>query len=91
MTILKEIADCIDKAQANAPFYVLPQYKNKYNVMRTMPPSCMDMCMLNLVSNNEAEDVCERLNKEWVAREVLNFIKQKIFEKVGELYGDDNT
>ena len=91
MTIIKEVANCIERAQANAPFYVQPQFKNKCNVMRIMSPGCVDMCICSLVPNNEAEDMCERLNKDWVAREVLNFITRKISEKVGELYGNNNT
>ena len=91
MTILKKIADCIDRTQANAPFYVQPQYKNKYNVMRTMPPNCADMCICNLVSHSIAEDKCESLNKGWVAREVLNFVRREISEKIGKMYDDNNS
>lgn len=74
--MITRIAKVLELAKANAPFYVMPsQYKNKYNVFEITPPGCVDLCMMALQKQDEAEDCCERLNNEWIARRVIEALK----------------
>lgn len=69
--MLDRVAKAIELAQGNAPYYVFPQFKNKYSVFKTNPPYCVDECMLALVSQEEAEDVCEKFNIVYMARKAV--------------------
>lgn len=69
--MIERVAKALALAQCNSPYYVMPQFKNKYNVFKTNPPGHVDECMLSLVPQAEAEDECERLNNVYIVREII--------------------
>lgn len=73
--MIDKLVKVMVKAQANAPYYVMPQYKNKYNVFLITPSHCADECVKSLVTQDEAEDECERLNNRWVVVTMLEAMK----------------
>lgn len=74
--MLDHIAKAIEIAQANAPFYVMPRFKNKYDVFEILPPGHADVCHLVLASQDEAENLCEKLNGLYVARKVVESMRE---------------
>lgn len=73
--MIDKLVKVMVEAQANAPYYVMPRYKNKYDVMLMMPPESSDQCVKCLVTQDKAEDECERLNDRWVVVSMLEVMK----------------
>lgn len=84
--MLNRIAKEIELAQANAPFYVLPRFKNKYDVMEMMPAGQVDVCHLALASQDEAENLCDKLNSLYVARKVVECMRESTNDMANEYF-----
>lgn len=70
--MLDRIAKAIELAQGNAPYYVFPQFKNKYMVYKILEPGFVDQAMAPKMLNlEEAEDLCEELNNQYIARKAV--------------------
>lgn len=68
---IQKLGKIVEQAKADAPFYVMPRFKNKYDVMEMVGPQMVDYCHFSLLSQDEAEDLCERLNNEYIAMKVI--------------------
>lgn len=73
--MLERVAKAIELAQGNAPFYVMPMFKDKYGVVEMMPPLHPDMYVRENLSIDEAEYWCEKLNGLWVAKQAIEALK----------------
>lgn len=71
---IAKLAKVISEARDNAPFYVMPRFKNKYDVVEMLPPGLVDYVHYNLLPQDQAEEECARLNDEYVAKQVLKFV-----------------
>lgn len=73
--MVERAAKALSLAVGNAPFYVMPQYRNKAIVYETLPPGHMDCAHSRLIGFEEAEILCGKLNNEWIVKEIIKSLK----------------
>lgn len=83
--MIERAAKALALAVGNAPFYVMPQYRNKAIVYETMKPGCVDLAHSRLIGFEEAEILCEKLNNEWIIKQVIENLKLSELEQ--PIYG----
>lgn len=75
--MLNRVAKAIELAKGNVPYYVFPQFKNKYMVYKILDPGFVDQAMASKMLNlEEAENLCEKLNNEYIARKAVEALKE---------------
>lgn len=70
--MIERAVKALELAQGNAPFYVMPaKFKNKFNILKMTLPGCQDIYIFENISSATAEDLCEKLNNQWIVRKII--------------------
>lgn len=80
---LKAVSQAIREATSAAPFYVAAsQYRDKYMVYEATELHQSDRAIDSFISHEMAEELCEQLNYDYIARKAIEAVINELPSRV---------
>ena len=87
MNMIEKVGLALGKAAVESPYYIIPRFKNKYDVMEAMPPKHADYCHLMLAPLDEARKKLGQLELNYCAKAAITAMREPTEEMIKA--GDD--